>query len=156
MECIYLTSPNEKLIYLKNVSTISIDRNNFKIIYNFVNSINIVGRETPDYSYQKFNSLEEMLEEFEKIKSLDYIKDNFLISEVPENYDEIVNKNFITSISVIEDKRRLVFNLNYSISIIDKKSGKPMKISKFVYFDYPSKKRMKSEVGKFVEKIFMH
>jgi len=153
MECLYLSTPTEKIINLKNVSTILVDTERCKIIYNFINSINIMDRETPDYTYQTFDSPEETLKEFESIKKIQYVKDNFLISEDVKNLGEIVNKNFITSINIDEKRKRIVFNLNFSITILDHKTRKPIKISKFVYYDYKTTSDLKTELGKFVEKL---
>ena len=100
MECLYIPSPSEKIINLKNVSTILVDTERCKIIYNFVNSINIMERETPDYTYQNFKNLEETLKAYEDLKNAQFIRDNFLISNGAENAGEIVNKNFITSINI--------------------------------------------------------
>jgi len=150
MECLYLPSPSEKIINLKNVSTIQLDSERKKIIFNFINSINIMDRETPDYCYQNFKTPEETEEAFEALKQTRYIKENFIISKKQTNRGEILNKNFITSINIDERRKRIIFNLNFSITIFDTKLQKPIKISKFVYFDYKSVQQMKEELGKFI------
>jgi hypothetical protein len=154
MNCIHITNPNEKLVNLNNVSTISLDCERNKIIYNFTNSINILGRETPDYSYQTFETFEEAENVFFALKELKFVQDNFLISSNINNSYEIVNKNFVTSINLDEKHKRIIFNLNYSVTIIDHKTNKPIKISKFVYYNYNSRQEMKKELGSFVKKLY--
>jgi len=139
---------NGKLINLAVVSTISIDKN--KVIYNFINSIDILGRETPDYSYERFKTNKEAEKRFKELQQLDIIKDRFLFHKNHKN--EIVNKDYITSIVYDEKKQRIIFNLNYSISVIDKKTGKEVKISKFIYWNNIPKQEYEKIEKEFLSK----
>jgi len=125
---------NNKIINLKNVSTVILDVTaKPKIIYNFVNSINIMGRETPDYTYEFFNTAEEAEERYLELLKEEYICRNFIYHN--NHHFEVLNMNFITSISYDEIKERMIFNLNYSVSVKDRKTGNDVKISKFVYWN---------------------
>lgn len=139
---------NSKLINLAVVSSISID--NKKVIYNFINSIDILGRQTPDYSYERFNSTLEANKRFKELLNLDLVKDKFLFHKNHEN--EILNKDFITSIVYDSRKRRVIFNLNFSISVKDRKTGNIVKISKFIYWNDIDKNEYEKLEEEFLQK----
>lgn len=130
---------HSKIIVLENVSTISLDINEFKdrtrIVFNFMNPIFLIGRWTPDYHYFEYDTAEEATKAFEKIISFSYIKQNFLISENPENKD-IVNKKAITSISLKGEESKIIFNLNYPVTSYREIDKSPVEISKVIFWNY--------------------
>ncbi len=127
-------SDTDRLVLLKNVSVISLDLHRNRVVFNFMNNIRTVGRWTPDYHYFDYDSVEETIEAFEKLLNTPNIKLSFFISESSEN-KEIVNKEAITSISLLEDDMRIIFNLNYSITSYNRKSEE-VEISKFIFWNY--------------------
>jgi len=139
---------NGKLINLSVVSTISIDRN--KVIYNFINSIDILGRETPDYSYERFKENGDAQKRFKELQNLNVIKEKFLFHKNHSN--EILNKDYITSIIYDGKKERVIFNLNFSISVLDRKTGKEVRISKFIYWNNISRNEYEEIEKQLLEK----
>jgi hypothetical protein len=127
---------SDKIISLENVSVISLDLVRNRVVFNFMNNINTVGRWTPDYHYFDYETIEDAIDAFESLISTPYVKLNFFISENAEN-KEIVNKNAITTITILEDDLRIIFNLNFSITSYDRKrNNNPVEISKFVFWNY--------------------
>jgi hypothetical protein len=124
---------SDKTVLLKNVSVISLDTERNRLVFNFMNNIFVFGRWTPDYHYFPYNTTEEAIEAFEKIKAMPYFRLNYFISESSENL-HIVNKDAVTTLSVKEDEWKIIFNLNFSITSY--KDNKPIEISKFVFWTY--------------------
>lgn len=130
---------HDKIILLKNVSTISLDISNEnsrdRIVVNYMNPMHLFGRWTPDYHYFEYDSTQEAIDAYEAILKLPYIVLNFFISENADNKD-IVNKNSITSISVNEEDLKIIFNLNYPVTSYREKDSKPVEISKVIFWNY--------------------
>jgi len=141
-----------KIILLENISVISLDIERRRVVFNFMNNINTVGRWTPDYHYFDYDSQEEAKNAFERLINTPKIKLNFFISENPDN-KEIVNKKAITTISFLEDELRIVFNLNFNITSYEKKRGKAIEISKFIFWNYQNNDIMEDDILEINEAI---
>jgi len=125
----------DKIVLLNNVSTISIDADRSRIVFNFMNSIQLVGRKTPDYHYFEYETREEALSSFEEITLMPYVKLNFLISENPDNTD-IVNISAITSLIHDDENLKTVFNLNYPVTSYRERDNREVEISKVIFWNY--------------------
>jgi len=126
---ITLTQRNsEKTINLENVSVIAIETSKQKVIFNFMNSINKFGRKTPDYAYLTYETEEDAYNAYNNILEIEFISNEFFISSFN---DSIVNKHSINTISIREDKKLIIFNLNFPVSGDNKSS-----ISKSVFWSY--------------------
>ena len=123
----------DKIIFLNNISVISLDKDRCRVVFNFMNSIFIFGRWTPDYHYFQYNTEHKAVEAFNKIKSLPHFRIKYFISDVDTNLD-IVNKDAITSVSIKEAEKKIIFNLNFSITSY--KDQQPIEISKFIFWNY--------------------
>ena len=145
-------SDSGRIVLLDNVSVISIDVERNRVVFNFMNNINTVGRWTPDYHYFDYDSVQETIDAFEKLISTPHIKLNFFISESSEN-KEIVNKKAITTISILEETKRIIFNLNYSITSYDKRTSKSIEISKFIFWNYSNDDVMQDDMLEINEAI---
>jgi hypothetical protein len=122
-----------KVIFLNNVSIISLDLPRNRIVFNFMNNIHLFGRWTPDYHYFSFDSSQEALEYYESLKRHPYFRINFFISFDDEN-THMVNKSAVTSISVKEEELKIIFNLNYAVTSY--KGNEEVEISKFIFWNY--------------------
>lgn len=127
----------DKIVLLENVSTISIDAERKRIVFNFMNPIQLVGRKTPDYHYFVYPTRQMAEEAFMKITMMPYIKLNFLISENPFNTD-IVNVKAITSLHMDDEGVKIIFNLNYPITSYREKDSREVEISKVIFWNYQS------------------
>ena len=123
----------DKIIFLDNISVITLDKDRARVVFNFMNSIFIFGRWTPDYHYFQYDNADDALEAFNKIKQLPHFRINYFISDIEENYD-IINKQAITSVSIKEKESKIIFNLNFSITSY--KEQQPIEISKFIFWKY--------------------
>jgi hypothetical protein len=128
---------NEKIINLGNVATIIFNSKKKSIIFNFSNSINILGKETSDFYIENFNNTYDYNKMKTKILNLDYIKENFLIHK---NQPEIINKSHINSIT--SESKKIIFNLDFGVDVIDYKTNELIKISKFVYWRFNDENEM--------------
>lgn len=126
-------SDTDKIVLLDNISVISLDEGRKRVVFNFMNSIFVFGRWTPDYHYFQYDTKEQALEAFNKIKSIPHFRLNYFISDDATNLD-LINKDSVTTISVKEDEQKIIFNLNYSITSY--KDNKPIEISKFIFWNY--------------------
>ena len=75
----------EKIVLLENISVMSLDLERKRVVFNFMNSIFVFGRWTPDYHYFQYNTESEAKESFEKIKGMPHFKLNYFISESDNN-----------------------------------------------------------------------
>lgn len=123
----------DKIIFLDNISVITLDKDRCRVVFNFMNSIFIFGRWTPDYHYFQYRTEEKAVEAFNKIKSLPHFRINYFISDIESNLD-IINKESITSVSIKDNENRIIFNLNFSITSY--KDKQPIEISKFIFWNY--------------------
>ena len=123
----------DKIIFLNNISVISLDKDRCRVVFNFMNSIFIFGRWTPDYHYFQYKTEAKAIEAFNKIKGLPHFRINYFISDIEENMD-IINKQSITSVSIKEKENKIIFNLNFSITSY--KDQQPIEISKFIFWKY--------------------
>lgn len=123
----------DKLVFLKNISVVSLDRPRKRLVFNFMNNIHMFGRWTPDYHYFAYDTLEGAEEAFEEIKTIPYFKINFFISTVNDNL-HMVNKEAVTTMSVKDDELKIIFNLNFSVTSY--RDNQPVEISKFVFWNY--------------------
>ena len=123
----------DKIVLLDNISVISLDENRKRVVFNFMNSIFVFGRWTPDYHYFQYDTKNEAQTAFDKIKSIPHFRLNYFISDDETNLD-LINKNSVTTISVKEDECKIIFNLNYSITSY--KENKTIEISKFIFWNY--------------------
>lgn len=144
MYAIQLTS-QDKVVLLENVSVIMLDDKRNRVVFNYMSPINIIGRWTPDYTYEEYDTAEDAVEAFEKLVNHPHIKLNFFVSENPDN-KEIVSKKAITTITYPEDKNRIIFNLNYSITSHDTRKNKDVEISKFIFWDYDNEDTMENDI----------
>jgi len=122
-------NPSAKLINIKNVSNIGIEREKMRIIFNFQHSINIFnGGLRPDYIYMDFKTLDDFYHELRNVT--EKCKDDFFIDK---NYNNrYVNKSAICSINIETKRRRIIFNLNHQIS-----AKNPDKItSNFIFWNF--------------------
>lgn len=124
---------SDKIVFLSNISIISLDTARCRLVFNFMNNIHMFGRWTPDYHYFSYDTIEEAQEAFETIKSLPEFRLNFFISEIPENL-HIVNRDAITTMSIKDDELKIIFNLNFSVTSY--KDNSPVEISKFIFWNY--------------------
>ncbi len=124
---------SNKIVLLDNISVITLDDSRNRIVFNFMNSIHVFGRWTPDYHYFQYNNDTDAIEAFKKIKGLPYFKLNYFISDADSNID-MINKNAVTTISIKEEEYKIIFNLNYSITSY--KENKAIEISKFIFWIY--------------------
>jgi len=107
-----IKSGDSKTVNIDQVSNIGIDTKKLRIIFNLQYSINIFGKQTPDYVYFEYDDIVNL---HRAIKSLlEVIKDDFLISS--DKSQRLVAKKCISSINFIERQKRIVFNLNYDIT----------------------------------------
>jgi len=126
----------DKIVNLENVSNIYVDgEDSGKIIFNMNYSVQIFGdKMTPDYVYWTFNSAEEkdeLMDAFvNPIASLGWIFP-------AEDGHRFVNTKCISSIGFDENKNRVIFNLNYHVSM--PKNNKKL-TSDFVFFNFSSTK----------------
>jgi len=126
-------SGTDKVVFLNNISVISLDTVRNRLVFNFMNNIHMFGRWTPDYHYFSYNSLQEAEEAFEKIKEIPFFKINFFISGLKTNC-YIINKEAVTTMSVKDDELKIIFNLNFSVTSY--RDNQPVEISKFVFWNY--------------------
>jgi len=124
---------SDKIVFLDNISIISLDVNRCRLVFNFMNNIHMFGRWTPDYHYFSYDTLKEAEEAFDVIKSLPEFRLNFFISECPENL-HIINKKAITTMSIKDEELKIIFNLNFSVTSY--KDNSPVEISKFIFWNY--------------------
>ena len=144
---------SDKIVFLKNVSVISLDKERNRIVFNFMNNIYVFGRWTPDYHYFPYQTTEEAEEAFEKIKEMPFFKIHYFISYNKDNVD-IVNKDAVTTLSIKEDELKIIFNLNYSITSY--KDNQPIEISKFIFWVYDDEDTFdddRLEIGELVPRI---
>ena len=123
----------DKIIFLNNISVISLDKDRRRVVFNFMNSIFVFGRWTPDYHYFQYKTEKESIDAYNKIKSLPHFRINYFISDIESNLD-IINKEAITSVSIKEKENKIIFNLNFSITSY--KDQQPIEISKFIFWKY--------------------
>jgi len=128
-------SSEDKIVLLENVSTISLDRERSRIVFNFMNAIQLVGRKTPDYHYFQYDTESEATTAFETIIEMTYIKMNFLVSENSDNTD-IVNVKAITSFIPDDENLKIVFNLNYPVTSYRERDNRQVEISKVIFWNY--------------------
>jgi len=64
-----------------------------------------------------------------------------------------VNKKAITTISILEETKRIIFNLNYSITSYDKRTSKSIEISKFIFWNYSNDDVMQDDMLEINEAI---
>lgn len=124
---------SDKMVFLENISIISLDLPRNRLVFNFMNNIHMFGRWTPDYHYFSYNTEKEAIEAFNTIKNLPHFKINFFISGSDDNL-HIVNKMAITTLSVKDEELKIIFNLNFSVTSY--KDNSPVEISKFVFWNY--------------------
>jgi hypothetical protein len=147
----FLILNNKKAINLARVSNIIFDPKKLKIIFQFANSINILGKETSDF-YELEIPNEEAFEKVSKnLLEHPYIAANFLLPKYikEDKFYEIVNINHINSIT-LDEPNKIIFNLDYAIDIYDKKTNKNKKISKFVYWIYENEEAKQKELQRII------
>ena len=135
----------EKVILLENVSTISLDADRSRIVFNFMNPIQLVGRRTPDYHYFEYPSSKYATEAFDAIVNNPHIKLNFLVSENSDNTD-IVNIKAITSMLPDEQNLKIVFNLNYPVTSYRERDNRSVEISKVIFWNYKSESPYEGDI----------
>ena len=138
-----------KMINLKRVSNIIFDKKKLKVDFQFANSINILGKETSDFHEVRFTRIDDIIKL--KMKLLSDFKVDKMFIRPPVSVlgnEEWVNKNHINSIALDEDNAKIIFNLDYSIEVVDKRTGDLVKISKFIYWRFESKEKAQEEYYK--------
>jgi len=144
---------SDKIVFLENVSIVSLDTQRNRIAFNFMNNIHMFGRWTPDYHYFSYDNIEEAKKAFQKMKNIPFFKLNFFISDSDENV-HIINKEAITTLSVKEEELKIIFNLNFSVTSY--KDNSPIEISKFVYWNYEEEDMFDTdrlELGELISEI---
>lgn len=124
---------SEKIVFLGNVSIITLDLERNRIVFNFMNNIHMFGRWTPDYHYFTFDTSQEAEEKFKKLKELPFLRINFFISNDPRNIN-LVNKKAVTTLTEKDEELKIIFNLNFAITSY--RGDDPIEISKFVFWNY--------------------
>jgi len=107
-----LKSGDSKIVNLNQVSNIGVDTKKLRIIFNLKYSINVFDKFTPDYVYFEYKDYNELKKAYNNL--LELVRDDFLISK-NEN-QRLVSKKCVSSINIIPEQKRIIFNLNYGIT----------------------------------------
>lgn len=133
----FIKYKNNKIVNLENISNIYIDNHKDgvgKVIFNMNYSVKIFNNKfTPDYVYWDYWNEEELT----LIKSLfmSFIDAQGWVKP-EENGQRYINTECISSISLDENKNRIIFNLNYNIT--HPKDNNKL-TSDFVFFNFSNK-----------------
>ena len=101
---------NSAAVNLDNVSNIFIDRKTQKIIFNMNYSVRLNGNLTSDYEYWHYTDLSEILPRLEDILE----KQGFIL---PNNtFNRYVNPNCVSSFKIDEKNKKVIFNLNSTVT----------------------------------------
>lgn len=101
---------NSAAVNLDNVSNIFIDRKTQKIIFNMNYSVRLNGNLTSDYEYWHYTDLNEILPRLEDILE----KQGFIL---PNNtFNRYVNPNCVSSFKIDEKNKKVIFNLNSTVT----------------------------------------
>jgi len=134
---VFIKHKNKKIVNLGNVSNIFIDNHENgagKIIFNMNYSVKIFDNKfTPDYVYWDYQNEEELNE----IKNMfvPFIEAQGWVKP-QENGQRYINTGCISSISLDENKNRIIFNLNYNVT--HPKDNNKL-TSDFVFFNFSDK-----------------
>jgi len=134
---VFIKYKNNKIVNLENISNIYIDNHKDgvgKVIFNMNYSVKIFNNKfTPDYVYWDYWNEEELT----LIKSLfmSFIDAQGWVKP-EENGQRYINTECISSISLDENKNRIIFNLNYNIT--HPKDNNKL-TSDFVFFNFSNK-----------------
>jgi len=134
---VFIKYKNEKIVNLGNVSNIFIDNHedgSGKVIFNMNYSVKIFSNKfTPDYVYWNYQTEEELNEVkgifMPFIDAMSWVKPE-------ENGQRYINTQCISSISIDENKNRVIFNLNYNVT--HPKDNNKL-TSDFVFFNFSDK-----------------
>jgi hypothetical protein len=134
---VFIKYKNEKIVNLGNVSNIFIDNHedgSGKVIFNMNYSVKIFSNKfTPDYVYWNYQTEEELNEVkgifMPFIDAMSWVKPK-------ENGQRYINIQCISSISIDENKNRVIFNLNYNVT--HPKDNNKL-TSDFVFFHFSDK-----------------
>jgi hypothetical protein len=104
---------DSKIVNLDNTSSIHLDTQGNKVIFNMGCSVRIFGKTTPDYVYWHFRTEEEL----QKIEELITNKIEHWILPVEEG-QRYLNPKYISNITVDENpgSNRIIFNLTYNVT----------------------------------------
>ena len=113
----FIKYKDNAIINLDNVSNVFVDRKDNKVIFNMNYAVKVVTSNgslsktlTPDYVYWKFNDLDEILKVIdETLRRAKFI--------IPNNiYNRYVNPKCISSIKIDEPNKKVIFNLNSTVT----------------------------------------
>lgn len=120
----FVVIDGERIVNLKNVSTISVDRDKSRIAFNFNYSINIPlagsTKTVPGYIYWNFKSgsLKELYGAYDKLKSSAYVRTHFV--ERDDYNPGFINLEAVTSVHFSEQRQCVIFNMNNPVYVYDK------------------------------------
>jgi hypothetical protein len=136
---------SSRLINLKNVSSINIVKEKFRIIFNLNYSIHIQtgtgSKHISDYVYWDGISASDLESNIEHVEKNIFFKLNFL-SKINNGW---VNINQISSLKFSEKKNRVIFNLSHPVSFKDMENN-TRATSEFVYVDCQNSEKFKQYV----------
>lgn len=134
----FIRYQNNPIINLDNVSNVFIDRKESKVIFNMNYAIRITSDTiTSDYVSWKYENLDEIVNLLNDVLK----RAKFII---PNNiYNRYVNPKCVASIKIEEANKKVIFNLNSTVthpmdasSDYNKKSGKQRLTSDFVFIKF--------------------
>jgi len=128
---------NDRYINLRNVSNINLVKRRNRVVFNLNYSVEInlgdgITKEVSDYAYCDSTSLEEMNEKLSRLFGIPYFTDNF-INILGGGY---VNKEAVSSIKFIDDRKRVIFNFNHNVEMT--KGKEPILSAEFTYVNCSS------------------
>lgn len=129
---------NDRILNLKNVNTVNIDKANSRIAFNFNYSINIpiknnAYKTVSGYAYWDFDSPEVMFQAYEALLQKPYVKQHF----IKRDKYGIINLNCVTFIHFNDFKRNMVVNLNNAIYVEDDNLPSGVKhVGNFIYLNF--------------------
>lgn len=138
----FITAHDRK-INLKNVSNINIIHNRKRIVFNFNHSIDISDKLISGYYYWDFSDNTQFNSALDFLTTLPYIEDNFISLY---NSNGFINKNEISSIKYISNKKRVIFNLSNAVTFKDFKDNVST-TSEFVYATFETSKQYSQYVN---------
>jgi hypothetical protein len=128
---------SDKILNLQNVSNINIVKDRIIFNLNYPVNINSGNKQISDYVYWDGNSNDLKARQIVFLSN-NYFKNNF-IEKINDGY---ININCISSVKFIDDKKRVIFNLNHPVTFKDYKQ-ESKQTSEFVYIDCQNEKQYK-------------
>lgn len=127
----------EQILNLKNVSNINVSTERNRIIFNLNFNIEIPQKNTNKkisaYVYWDGDNLEDLSNNIKALEENEYFKNNF-IKQLNSGF---INKNEISSVKFLYEKKRVIFNLSHPAHFYDS-SDKEKMTSEFVYVNCKS------------------